>query len=76
MKSNNSFEKIIIVVLICVCGYLLLSKTKEKEETNYYIDSLPHEVCGKTIYITDFTYSNTLNIDRLLDEIEYVCKNK
>lgn len=76
MESNNSFEKIIIIILICACVYLILSKSKEKEETNYYIDSLPHKVCDKTIYITDFTHSNTLNIDELLDEIEYICNNK
>lgn len=74
MKSKLNFDKIIIIILICICGYLFFSKLKQKEETHYYIDSNPYEICGKKIYVTDFTDSSGLNIRSLFGEIEYICK--
>ena len=74
MKSKLNFEKITIIILICVCAYLFLSKIKQREETHYYIDSKPYEICGEKIYVTDFTDSSGLNIRSLFNEIEYICK--
>lgn len=73
--NNNKFDKIVIVILICICVYSFLSKIKSKEETHYYIDSKPYEICGKKIYVTDFTDNSGLNIQSLFSEIEYICKN-
>lgn len=76
--KNNKFDKLIIIILICVCIYLFLSNLNKKEDTYYHIDSLPHEICGEEIYITDFTSEppnkKELNIKELLNEIEYICK--
>ena len=76
--SNLNIDKIMIIILICICAYFWLSKSKEKEETYYYIDSKPHNVCGKTIYIIDYTYEppnkKELNVSGLLNAIEEICK--
>lgn len=73
--KNNKFDKVVIVILICLCVYLFLSKIKQREESHYFIDPKPYEICGKKIYVTDFTDSSGLNIQSLFNEIEYICKN-
>lgn len=77
---NLDFDKIMIVILICICAYLWLSKLMQKEDTYYYIDSKPHIVCGKTIYITDYTYEppnkKELNVEGLLNAIEEICNDQ
>lgn len=72
MKFN--IEKIIIGILICICIYSFFSKIKEREETYYYIEQKPYKICNKKIYVTDFTYDQTLDIQSLFNEIEYACK--
>jgi hypothetical protein len=72
--KNDMFDKIIIIVLICICAYQFLSKTRQRNESHYYIDPMPYEICGKKIYVTDFTYNSNLDIQSLFNEIEYICK--
>lgn len=74
MKESN-FDYVVIAILICICIYFFLSKLREREETHYYIDPSPYEICGKEIYVTEFTDNRGLNIRSLFDAIEEICKN-
>jgi len=74
--KNNRFDKVVIVILICICAYLVLSNLKQREESNYYIDPKPYKICGEEIYVTDYTYNSKLDVQSLFNEIELTCNTK
>jgi hypothetical protein len=72
---NNKVDKIIIGVIIALFLVYFYNVEKENNENMYKIEPKAYNVCGKQIYITDFTYGNNLDSEALLNEIEYICKN-
>ena len=73
---NNKIDKIIIGFIIILFIVYFYNVEKDNKENMYKIDSESHMICGKQIYITDFTYDNNLNVKELFDEIECICKNE
>ena len=73
---NNKIDKIIIGVIIALFIVYFYNVEKDNNKNMYKIDSEPHMVCGKQIYITDFTYDNILDSKELFDEIECICNNE
>ena len=74
MKNNS--DKIIIFILIGLFVIYIGNSYKEKKENNMYkILPQKYTVCNKSIYVTDFTYNNELDVHQLLNEIECLCKN-
>ncbi len=73
---NNKIDKIIIGIIIALFIVYLYNVEKGNNENMYKIEPKAYNVCGKQIYITDFTYDNNLDSEALFDEIEYICKNK
>lgn len=74
MKNNS--DKIIIFILIGLFVIYIGNSYKEKKEDNMYkILPQKYTVCNKSIYVTDFTYNNELDVQQLLNEIECLCKN-
>lgn len=74
MKNNS--DKIIIFILIGLFLIYIGNSYKEKKENNMYkILPQKYTVCNKSIYVTDFTYNNELDVQQLLNEIECLCKN-
>ncbi len=74
MKNNS--DKIIIFILIGLFVIYIGNSYKEKKENNMYkILPQKYTVCNKSIYVTDFTYNNELDVQQLLNEIECLCKN-
>lgn len=70
---NNNFDKIIIFGIICLFGWYILSNIDKSNENKYIIEKANGRICGKEIYITDFTYNDELITEDLLEEIEYIC---
>lgn len=73
---NNKIDKIIIGIIIALFIVYLYNVEKGNNENMYKIEPKAYKVCGKQIYITDFTYDNNLDSKALFDEIEYICKNQ
>lgn len=74
MKNNS--DKIIIFILIGLFVIYIGNSYKEKKENNMYkILPQKYTVCNNSIYVTDFTYNNELDVQQLLNEIECLCKN-
>ena len=73
---NNKIDKIIIGAIIILFIVYFYNAEKDNNENMYKIDSGPHMVCGKQIYVTDFTYDNILDSKELFDEIECICNNE
>jgi hypothetical protein len=73
---NNKIDKIIIGIIIALFIVYLYNVEKGNNENMYKIEPKAYNVCGKQIYITDFTYDNNLDSEALFDEIEYICKNQ
>ena len=74
MKNNS--DKLIIFILIGLFVIYIGNSYKEKKENNMYkILPQKYTVCNKSIYVTDFTYNNELDVQQLLNEIECLCKN-
>ena len=73
---NNKVDKIIIGIIIALFLVYLYNVEKGNNENMYKIEPKAYNVCGKQIYITDFTYDNNLDNKALFDEIEYICKNQ
>lgn len=73
---NNKVDKIIIGIIIILFIVYFYNIEKDNNENMYKIDSDPHMICGKQIYITNFTYDNNLDSEELFDEIECICKNE
>lgn len=74
MKDN--FDKCIIAGLIILFIIYIAKMSDNNNKNNYKIDNKEYMVCGKNIYITDFTYNNELNGQALMNEIECICQNK
>lgn len=72
---NNKVDKIIIAVLIGVFVLYIYCNDKSNNNDMYHIDNKSYQVCNKNIYITDYTYNNTLNTQELFNEIECICNN-
>lgn len=73
---KNSTDKIIIFILIGLFVVYIGNSYKEKKEDNMYkILPQKYTVCNKSIYVTNFTYNNELDVQQLLNEIECLCKN-
>lgn len=74
MKNNS--DKIIIFILIGLFVIYIGNSYKEEKENNMYkILPQKYTVCNNSIYVTDFTYNNELDVQQLLNEIECLCKN-
>lgn len=73
---NNKIDKIIIGIIIVLVFIYLYNVEKGNNENMYKIEPKAYNVCGKQIYITDFTYGNSLDSEALFDEIECICKNE
>ena len=74
MKNNS--DKIIIFILIGLFVIYIGNSYKEKKEDNMYkILPQKYTVCNKSIYVTNFTYNNELDVQQLLNEIECLCKD-
>ncbi len=79
--NKSKIDKVIIGLLLCIILYNFYNNYKKKNEDKYYIERKKYTICGKDIYITDFTYQNyengnVLNSSELLSEIEYLCKGE
>lgn len=72
---NNKFDKIIIGILVGIFASYIYYNIKDNNNDMYHIDTKPYKLCNKNIYITDYTYNNTLNVEEMLSEIEYICNN-
>lgn len=72
---NDRVDKIIIGVLIGLFVLYIYYNNKSNNSDMYHIDTKPYRVCNKNIYITDYTYNNTLNAQEMLNEIECLCNN-
>lgn len=73
---KNSTDKIIIFILIGLFVVYIGNSYKEKKEDKMYkILPQKYTVCNKSIYVTNFTYNNELDVQQLLNEIECLCKN-
>lgn len=71
---NATLKNILIFVGIILFIWCLNKYTTSKEDNTYTIklNNEPYTICGKDIYISNFTYNNELNLSELIDSIEYI----
>lgn len=75
---NNNFKYLITILAIIAFLYFINYQEKRKSEDDNYNVEVPKKVitvCGKELWITDFSYDDNIDIYSLISEIEYICEN-
>lgn len=72
---NDALKKTLIFGGIVLSVWWFNKYIIPKRDNIYTIElnSEPYTICGKDIYISNFTYNNELNLSELIDSIEYNC---
>ena len=74
---NDNLKAIIVIGVIIIFVLLLNYYNTSKDNDNEYtvnLDDNKINVCGKEIYITNYTYNDEILIDDLIRELEYICQ--
>ena len=74
-KMDNKFDKIIIGIIVGLFVLYIYYSNRSNNSDMYHIESKLYKVCNENIYITDYTYNNTLDVQEMLNEIECLCNN-
>jgi len=73
MKDN--FDKYIIAGIIILFILYIANIADNDNKDKYRIEQKEYKICGKNIYVTDYTYNDELNVQALMNEIECICNN-
>lgn len=71
-------KKLIYFIITIVCLFLSGCEISSPNDNKYNVTISPNPttICGKTIYITDFTANDKLYLSDLINEIEYICSQQ
>lgn len=73
---NETLKNILIIGGIILFITLIDKYATSKEEDNIYtieLNSEPYKICGKDVYISNYTYGEKIIVSELFDDIEYIC---
>lgn len=73
---NETLKNILIIGGIILFVIILNEYTTAKDNDDIYtieLNKKSYEICGKNIYISNFTHNDEIIFSELIREIEYVC---